>query len=242
MRKSSCRSKPVSKCSCCDGFTLLELLMAVSILVIMMSVAYGALMQLMRAKTALDDSRQAGFLANAVLNRLTRELQLAYGDAPLLDPNDAPASGATLYFSGESQQIASDRRGDRLTFIAQEGGQYLPDGGSHSGLVQITYRVEKNPEEKRDTKAPYYLIREEVPYMRPAKKAFEKILFFPVSESIESLQFSYYDGKQEDWSDSWGNPPRPDRLPTLVRLTLKTRSARGVVSTFTTLIPIKVSS
>ena len=30
--------------------------------------------------------------------------------------------------------------------MALEGGQYLPDGGTHSGVVQITYRVDKDPE------------------------------------------------------------------------------------------------
>lgn len=221
---------------------MLEVLLAVSILVIMMSVAYGALMQLMRAKTALDDARQAGFLANAVLNRFTRELQLAYNDAPLLNPDENSTSGKTLYFVGESKELAANRRADQVTFVAQECGQYMPGSGGHSGLVQIRYRVEKDPEEKRDNTAPYYLVREEIPYIRPAKKAYERVLYFPVAENIESLKMSYYDIKQDSWSDSWGDPPGSERLPTLVRLTLKTRSAKGVLSTFTTFIPINADN
>lgn len=224
------------------GFTLLELLMAVSILVIMLGVAYGALTQLMRVKVALDDSRDASFVANAVLSRLTRELQLAYSDAPLLqeDETDA-ATGPTVFFLGQDQRLESNRAADSVTFIAQEGGQYMPEGGSGSGLVQITYRLSKDPDQGAAPNSGYYLIREELPYIRPLKKALEKRLYFPVANNIESLNFKYYDKKKEDWSETWGSPPRQDRLPGMVGLTLKTRSARGKLSSFTTLVPVSRS-
>ena len=232
-----------NKSSACDGLTLIELLMAISILVIMMSIAYGALSQLMRSKVLLDDSRDASFLANAVLNRLIRELQLAYSEAPLLQNETAgQRGGIALYFSGEKNTASANRRADRITFVAQEGGQYLPDGGTHSGLVQISYRLEEDPERRRDRQAPYYLVREELPYIRPVEDAYEKILYFPVADNIESLEFSYFDGQRREWTDSWGNPPRRERLPTLVRLTLKTRSKRERLSVFTTIVPIQSSA
>ncbi len=66
-----------------SGLTLLEVILAISILAIMMSLNYRILVGIVEAKTAIDDKREGMFIANSVLTRISRELQLATIDGGL---------------------------------------------------------------------------------------------------------------------------------------------------------------
>jgi len=70
------------------GFTLVEIVVAISILTIMLGIAFDALFQIGRTKRALDDERDAALVANAVLGRMTRELQLIADQTALLPPRE----------------------------------------------------------------------------------------------------------------------------------------------------------
>jgi len=225
------------------GFTLIEIVIAFSILVIILAVSYGALSQIMRAKSALDDQRDVTLIANSLLTRLTRELQLAYFDERtfLLPPRDkldekTPPNSPLI---GISQSLDSNERGDSITFIAMEGGQYLPDGGTHSGLVQITYRVEPDPERAQKRDATYYLIRDETPLKPDAKLAYQKSMIFPLTSKLVSLDFAYYDQEKEQWSSEWGDG-RKRRLPSMVQFSIVLRSPRGRLERYTSAVPLRI--
>lgn len=70
------------------GFTLIEIVIAVSILAAIVGVAYGSLTSIMRSKKLLDEERDLRAVANSVLTRMTRELQLAYSGVPLMPPRN----------------------------------------------------------------------------------------------------------------------------------------------------------
>ena len=191
------------------GFTLIEIVLAISILSIIMMVTYSSLDQIIRTKQALDDSRESKAIVNSILMRMTRELQLAKSGYPLIPEREKinQPNPRKLNLVGEAQELPNRQAGDRITFLAAAGGQYMPDGTSHAGDVQITYRVEENPEQEGLNDRTYYLVREEIPYLSSATKAYEQAMVFPITEKLAGLRFRYYDAKNMRWLDSWGSPP-----------------------------------
>ncbi len=222
------------------GFTLIELVIALGIFGIIMTVAYLSLSSITESKQVLDDTRDNRLVADAVLGRMTRELQLAFAGLPLMPAQDKLTTpySAKICLVGETDTLSNGEPGDRINFLAMEGGQYLPDGGSHSGIVQISYRVERDPEQPLGSPDSYLLIRQETPYIRPFEKAYEKTMVFPVVKNILALRFRYLMPDEDTWSPTWGEESRVN-LPRLVEFTIKLRSPKGTIETFTTSVPFR---
>lgn len=223
-----------------EGFTLLEIVISIALLAIVLSIAYGALSNIIRSKQALEDGRDARTIANAILNRFTRELQLAHAGTKILPPRgntkaDVPPK---QYLVGESDTLANGENGDSIRFVAMEGGQYLPDGGTHSGLVQIGYRIEEDPDQEQGRDASYFLIRDETPHSRPFDDAYKKTMTFPISNQIVGMRFSYYDAEEDAWHSDWGNEERTG-LPTIVKFIVQVRSKRDNIETYSTWVPLE---
>lgn len=224
------------------AFTLIELVIAIGILALIMTVAYSSLGQIMRSTKILNDQRDASFIANAVLIRMSRELQLALAQQGrgLLPPCDKVSAQTPLKPSvlvGDKVTLQNGRRGDQITFVAAEGGQYLPDGGSHSGSVQITYRVDRDTAGAADG---FLFLRDELPDIRPPNRACEKLMSFSLSNRLTTLQFEYFDDQDNRWVDEWGQPntPRATRLPQLIRFTVGIISPLGKEDVFSTTVPL----
>jgi hypothetical protein len=174
-----------------------------------------------------------------------RELQLAYDkDLPRLascqeqDPKPLPVTDT---FLGEKGTLGPDQiPADSITFLALEGGQYLPDGGGHSGVVQIRYFLAPTPPDDPSGGGPYTLVREEIPYRKPLKKACESVITFPITNRIYGLEFAYFDPKNDSWVDTWASPEH-DHNPSLVRFTVSFRSPAGKISRFTSSVPLRAA-
>jgi type II secretion system protein J len=221
------------------GFTLIEVVIAIAIFAVIVPVAYSAVRQIIRAKQALDDTRDSNAVANSILRRMTKELQLAYGKT-LLEPasDQKKVTAGTIFLIGEPRQI-NNNPADTITFVALEGGQYMPDGGSHSGYVQITYRLAEPPaEEREDESDNLWFIRQETPYIYPPERAFERTMIFPIAKNVVSLAFRYFDPEEEQWVSSWGTPPQT-KLPAVIEFTVQTRSPRGRLETFRTAVSLR---
>ena len=228
------------------GFTLIEVVIAIGILSILLSIGYTALRNILRSKELLDDGRDIRLVSDSVLLRITRELQLAYdrdmGRLPSCQEKDPPPLPAADSFRGEPGRNGPDQlRADSVTFLALEGGQYLPDGGGHSGVVQIRYYIAPTPPDDPSGGGPYTLVREGIPYLKPFKRACERAVIFPISNRIRSLELSYYDAKNDTWTDSWIYPER-DHLPAVVRFTATFQTTAGKISSFTTSVPLRSSN
>lgn len=210
------------------GFTLLEVVFSIAILAIIASMTYGSLQQIMLSKKVLDDGRDARFIANSLLNRVTRELQLANDQNRLL-PDSAGSNLTALRpdrLIGRKVDLPNGRRGDQITFLALEAGQYLPDGGRHSGQVQISYRVEPDPDVKSGEPARYMLIREETPHTTPYDKALQRTVAFPITRDLVSFRLEYFSPRADQWLEEW-DAQVPDRLPSLIRFSIRLRSPLG---------------
>jgi prepilin-type N-terminal cleavage/methylation domain-containing protein len=239
-----------SRIHCSQGFTLLEVTIAVAILAVMLALNYKILKGVIGAKQLIDDRRDGMYIANSVLTRMVRELQLAVkrpilpscdsaaapnpADTPADTPNptDPQQTGAKPVLIGEA-----GLNGASITFLAKEAGQYIPDGGTHAGVVQITYRVAKDPDQKSSNDEGLVLVREEIPNTKPLERACKSVLVFPISNNLVDLRFRFYDGKTKEWSEAWTGQ-QSTKLPEIIQFTISLKSPAGAVQSYTTSVHI----
>lgn len=245
-----------------NGLTLLEVLLAFTIMSVLVTLCYKILQKVGESKIIVEQIDEGMTIGNSILNRIVRELQLAarvsqVGLLPRCDqggvlpstagstttapaattPNAAGAPTPLLVLRGDEQSGAGGRQ-DQITFIAKEGGQYLPDGGKHTGLVQITYRVERNPDAPQESNPTFLLIRDEMPYLQNQARACAQAIRFPITDRLVNLRFSYYNQRLKSWSESWGSMGLLG-LPSVVDFTLTIRTLAGRVETFGSAISIR---
>jgi prepilin-type N-terminal cleavage/methylation domain-containing protein len=231
------------------GFTLVEVILAIGILAIMMTINYRILKGITQAKKLIEDRREGMYIANSVITRLTREIQLAVKEPILPKCSTISASNPGGALDDESGGDPSNPgtspfllgksgiNGTSLTFLAKEAGQYVPDGGTHSGIVQITYRIENDPQQQGVENAGLALVREEIPKIKPMTKACNAVLVFPITTNLVSLQFRYFDPRQRAWTDVW-DTQRVGRLPEMVQFTISLRSPAGEIQTYSSTVRI----
>lgn len=224
------------------GFTLIEVLLAITALSIMLTLSYSTISSLLSAKSIIEDEQEVERLELVLIKRLSRELQLATAGISIMPP---PDDTETQYTSadnliGERNELPNGLPGDTITFIGLNAGQnFLEDRPAQTGLVQISYLLKQDPERIPQEDYPVYsLIREEVPYERPFKEAFEKAVRFPLVDTVESLSFEYFDMATREWSRTWGDGQKKE-LPAMVRCTLKVRTPRSVPKTISVTVPLR---
>ena len=201
-----------------------------------MGVTYSCLEQILRSKKILDDARDGKAIADAILSRMVKELQVAQNTEPLLPPktNLAVQYTGQPTLTSHEQDASNGRRTTEISFISTSLGQFRPDGGAQSDLVQITYRAEPDPEDTLGERL--RLIREETPYITPAKDAYKKSLAFPISHDLVQFEFLFFDSSADAWIDQWGTKANNFKLPPLIQLLFKIRSPLGAIQTYSTIV------
>jgi prepilin-type N-terminal cleavage/methylation domain-containing protein len=223
-----------------SGFTLIEVALALGILSVMVLLNYNMITTLVESKMEIDDQRDSVFVANSVLARLTRELQLASKD-PKLPPacgnatsNPTQRQSAVLLSEPGGQ---SGGKGQSLIFSSKEAGQYIHNGNSHSGAVQISYIVEDDPDQKGGNNPGLLLIRDEIPNRPPFDVACKDAIRFPITNRLVNISYKFFDKRTSDWSDTWEGP-KAANLPDIIQLTLWLKSDKGRVTSYTTAVKL----
>ncbi|MEY4667508.1 MAG: hypothetical protein RL518_207 [Pseudomonadota bacterium] len=221
-----------------SGFTLIEVALALGILSVMVLLNYNMITTLVESKMEIDDQRDAVFVANSVLTRLTRELQLAAKDPKLPPPCDTTSTNATtrqtaVLLSPDGNQ--SGDKGPMLTFTAIEGGQHIHDGSSHSGAVRISYRVEPDPDQKGTDSPGLSLVRDEIPNRPPFDLACKDAILFPITNRLVDLRFMFFDKKAAEWTEQWSGA-RASNLPDIIQFTVRLKSDKGRVTSYTSAV------
>ncbi|WP_224249430.1 type II secretion system protein GspJ [Hyalangium gracile] len=205
-----------------QGFTLMEVMVAVAITALMGTVVAMAFQTGFRAKELVEGEAEHYRMVRVAMNRMAREIGSAfvsdrYDPKRYRDQNDRPTN-----FVGEN---------DRLLFTTF-AHQRLYTDSKESDQAVVEYFVETTTE--KGSKSRQDLKRRVNPNIgeRMDRGGTTDILF----EGVKKLEFEYWDSERKEWEDEW-DTRRPEKkafLPTRVRITLVALDENGKEARYTT--------
>ena len=185
--------------------TLMEIMVSMAVLSMIGAMSWTALGQTFMARDALERQDAVHQQARVALERMSRELSLAYISGNISVPN----SYRTV-FVGKDEEPA-----DSLWFAAISHHRIYRDS-READQTELTYWVEPDPND-RDS---YVLLHREAPRIDHEPDKDGTIL--PLAYGVKRLDFKYLDGSDFEWEDEWDTTgvEHPNKLPRAVRIIL----------------------
>lgn len=168
------------------GMTLLEVSIAVTILLFISLIVFGALSSSIEYNRLLAMRDNTTRSARATLSTLRRELQLAY-----LTPSRTAIETAETVFVGY------DEEPDRLYF-ATLAHQRLYRDSRESDQAEITVWTESSPREQGDGYILYHRESERVDH-EPGQGG----RVYPLAYNVRAFNVRYLDPQTNEWRDEW---------------------------------------
>ena len=210
------------------GFTLVEIMLALTLLAFLTSLLWGTFVQTAKVKKRIEKAQDRTHTVRVALMRMSREIEMAFvsnfevigsQERRTMFSGIANSEFDELRFSwfGHLRFRADQAEGD--TALVSYFTQPDPDDSMLMNLM----RRETRRLESKDLK----LIPGETYILCPA---------------ISRLKFAYYDYKQKDWREEWDTTKADglQYLPTQVRISLTVLDERGVPITFTSIARLHV--
>ncbi len=184
-----------------SGFTLVELLVSISIMLLLLIMAWGsyeaATQSVEQCGMRLDRSRQTRLLTT----RMSEELRCAF--IPEAEGSDALLPATTTRLAPPPDFEGSRRRAEFLRFLTTAG---VPAPGEPTnGVYRVAYRFDA---------AHGILLRQQA--LHPAPEG-DRADWLPVGFDIAEMVVSFFDGKE--WTDTWDSAERGG-LPRAARIVL----------------------
>ncbi|MFO7929979.1 MAG: type II secretion system protein GspJ [Thermodesulfobacteriota bacterium] len=232
------------------GFTLLEILIAISIFGVIATIVYSTFNAVVSRTDVIKEEAAVSEMAATCLNRITMDLKAMYVEQyPLYKPADYDDEPDPYRFEAELDYTGS-KQFPRLSFAS---GEHLPMSGDRRdlsadnktmrpGLARIRYHVDKGQNSDPDSDQGHSLKRGDRPFpyddSGPEDNDPEKD---PVlCRNITELEFTYLDS-QGDWHETWDSESEniDYATPRAVKIALKI-STGGREHRFSTSIDLPV--
>ncbi len=196
-----------------NGFTLLEVLLATTVLGVVMAMLSLSLSATLRVVEATEKQEEVYYLAQTAMRRITEDLAAAV----------ATAEGT---FVGQKDELR-ERRADSLTFTSQAHLVLNPEK-QKPGMAIIRYQILKDPDDERKLK----LLRSDTPVLPgvDSTKGLSKDEVaepaFLLADMLRSVKWSYFNRDGQEF-DSWQRQPdsgeeeEVGKLPVAVHCTLE---------------------
>lgn len=195
------------------GFTLLEVLLATTVLGVVMAMLTLSLSATVRVLDATEKQEEIYFLAQTAMRRIAEDLAATVG-------------GADGIFVGEKKEVR-DQRADSLQFTSLAHLVLNPEK-QRPGVATLRYRVREDPDDARKLQ----LLRSDTPALpgvdplEGATNAKETEAAFLLADSLRAVEFSYVDrdGREvESWRKQvvHGEEEQAGKLPAAVHCTLE---------------------
>ncbi len=197
------------------GFTLLEVILAVSILALVGTMIYGGFSQTALNKARVEEDVDHSRIVHIALERMTRELSMAFVSTHL-NPSPELRPWYTAFIGKDNG------RKDRVDFTSFSHRR-LYRNAKESDQNEISYFVTEHPDDP-DVDV---LARREQNRIDddPRRGGKSQILV----ENVEEFNLEYYDPELSDWVQTWDTVNalgQPNRLPTQVRIRLAVKDPR----------------
>ncbi|MBI3801649.1 MAG: prepilin-type N-terminal cleavage/methylation domain-containing protein [Deltaproteobacteria bacterium] len=208
------------------GFTLLEVLVASTILSLVLAALYGVFSRTLASQRLAEGRAGRSRSARIVLLRLREDLQASL---PLTKENSR--------FAGETRQREAFPTGV-LSFVSL--AQTPVSSTSHEGDVnEIGYALLPNP----TVPGSYYLMRRvnlDPGIADPAADEALNTAEYPLLSQVRGLRFRFFDGRI--WREEWGQDDTRNKLPRAVEATLYLQDAQAAVAEFSTVIDLPLAT
>ena len=191
------------------GFTLIEILVAISIVAILLTSIYGIFSTVSSAKDRLDTDSEAYHRARVIFDRLGRELRGAY----------YTASNKNTRFRGGTDS-------DRRPFLELSTTAVSPLSSTGTGFALVHYRLEEDAETNDGSKI---MLRREAPLLA-SEETLDEDAAMRLAPGISRFQVRFY--AEAAWHDNW--EAAGSGLPEMVEVLLYTIDAEGEETPFLT--------
>lgn len=178
---------------CHQGFTLLEVLLAITVLGVVMTMLLTSLSVTLRGVEATEQQEAVFAQAQVTMRRITEDLVAA-------------VSVPKVPFTGKKNDDQALRL-DTLTFCSRAHVVLNPEK-QRPGLAVLRYRLRQDPEDLRQ----WHVLRSDTPIL-PTAETSEQATDetdqeeaaepgFLLAQGVRSLEFQYFDQKGQEF-DSW---------------------------------------
>ncbi|HVR86024.1 MAG TPA: type II secretion system protein GspJ [Planctomycetota bacterium] len=184
------------------GFTLIEVMLAILLLAIMMSIVYGVVLSTVAAARRVEEITAASEVGPAILTRIRADLEAAF----------LPKEGE--FFAGIKKPGSGMDR-DRIDFISSElayGSENDVEEPRFHSVNEVGYQVLTSP---KDPNFGVLYRREDFFIDAEPLKGGHLVEMY---DRVKSFSLRYYDGK--DWRPDWSSVAQKG-LPKAVEIELK---------------------
>lgn len=193
------------------GFTLLELMIAIFILVVMSLLIWQISSDSIRSRRRQGEYSKIYQSARVTFRKLTDDLSMAFLMGPSFTstgPDGAPI--VETAFIGED-----DGSKDSVFFNTFSHWRLMQDV-HESDQAEVSYFVEADENNPDNLK----LMRRETPFLD--KEVKEGGVAIPLAEGVKSFNIEYYQQSANEWVPSWSSkdPRTPGKLPRAAKISL----------------------
>ncbi|HSG05012.1 MAG TPA: prepilin-type N-terminal cleavage/methylation domain-containing protein [Nitrospiria bacterium] len=204
------------------GFTLLEVLIAITISALVLTVVYQTFNGIVDSAARLEEVSDMDQMARISLGIISRELRSAYWKEK--NSGDLTFSGVDGLDGGEAS--------DKLVFTT-----FSPwigkDGTVSPNLSVISYDLEAAGEEEE-----FYLMHLEDP--NPLSQSLSSRQRYELAEQVKGFNLRYFDEEAGEWKDEW-DAGIEKKLPNAVEIQLYFKTSAGGEQMYSTSTEIPMS-
>ena len=181
-----------------EGFTLLEIMIAIFIFAVVLSLVYTAYTGTLRNIGEVESQAGIYHMARVAMERMVEDLESVCVSSREGDPKGGGDAPPPLQFVGEVKEIDS-RRADTLRF-ASRAHLSFDEEGIGAGTAEIVYGVREGEEGEG-----LVLYRSDIPILTAG--AGEETGGLMLCDGLYSIRFVYYDDQGEEY-DHWDSSER----------------------------------
>lgn len=187
------------------GFTLIEVIIALGIMVMIAGLSWSTLAGAIQLRDILTEDDAIARSARVTLNKLSREVELAY-----LTDNTAAINTYRTVFVGE------DEGDESVLWFATTAHRRSYMNSRECDQSEVTIWTEEDPEESGQM----VLLHRESGFIDQEPDEGGAVL--PLARGVTRFQLRYYDGTIGEWKETWDTQgsETPNRLPRAVQIVL----------------------
>lgn len=203
------------------GFTLLEVMVALSILAVLATLVWSTFSPTMDAKNLAGEQADKYHGLRLAMGRMSSEISMAF----ISDRYDS-----SRHRERPTRFVAKDSSDKDTLLFTTMGHERRYEDAKESDQSVVEYRLDRDPE-NRDRTA--LIRREKTVIDEDLEDGGVEVV---VATDIEGLNLEYWDPQEKEWAREWDTTriERAGRLPERVRITLTAPGDDGKPRKFTT--------